>query len=48
MTAPCGGLGVSGEGLRQWFSTFLVLQPFYSIFYVVMTPKHNIIFIATS
>ena len=29
--------------LTQWFSTFLVLQPFNTVSHVVVTPNHNII-----
>ena len=32
----------------QWFLSFLVLQPFNIVSHVVVTPNHNIIFIATS
>jgi hypothetical protein len=33
--------------LEQWFSTFLMQQPFNTP-HVVVTPNHKIIFIATS
>jgi hypothetical protein len=33
---------------EQWFSTFLMLQAFNTIPYVVETPKHKVIFVAVS
>ena len=41
-TTPCLVL------LQQWFSTFPMLRPFSSVPRVVMTPNHNIVFVATS
>jgi hypothetical protein len=38
---------LGGQSLNQWFSTFLMLQPFHTVPHVV-TPNHKIIFIATS
>jgi hypothetical protein len=29
--------------VEQWFSTFLIVQPFNSVFHVVVTPSHKII-----
>jgi hypothetical protein len=33
---------------EQWFSTFLMLQPFNRIPHVVVTPNHKIVFAANS
>jgi hypothetical protein len=34
--------------LNQWVPTLLMLRPFKIVLHVVLTPNHNIIFIATS
>jgi hypothetical protein len=34
--------------LEQQFSTFLMLQPFSTLPHVVVTPNHEIIFVASS
>lgn len=34
--------------LRQWFSSFLMLQPLNTVAHVVKMPSHKIVFIATS
>jgi hypothetical protein len=36
------------KSLEQWFSTFLMLQPFNTVPHAVMTPNGNITFVATS
>ena len=36
------------EALDQWFSTLLMLRHFSTVPHVVVTPNHEIIFIATS
>ena len=36
-------LHCNGNPKTQWFSTFLKLQPFNTVPYVVMTPNHRII-----
>jgi hypothetical protein len=36
------------DGLDQWFSPFLMLQPFDTVPHVVATPNHKSIFVATS
>jgi hypothetical protein len=33
---------------KQWFSNFLMVHLFKTVPHVVVTPNHNIIFIATS
>lgn len=37
-----------GVGLESWLSTFLMLRPLNTVSHIVLSPNHNIIFIATS
>ena len=41
-------LEVGFESVKQWFSTFLMLQPFNTVPRVVVTPNQNVVFIATA
>jgi hypothetical protein len=41
-------LHCNGNPKTQWFSTFLKLQPFNTVPYVVVTPNNKIISVAAS
>jgi hypothetical protein len=46
--SPAWGQGGVKNKTKQWFSTFLRLHPFNAAPHAVVTPNHEVIFIAAS